>query len=306
NKKTNLQTWEISASSKQLRDSNENPKERKTEMSFLLKLSRTVFLRKTIYGLLALIDKVFSRQEQVIVLCYHSIGEGDFYFSTSQAEFKKQIDLLIKKGYDSLSPTDFQSWLENGAEKLSTPKFLLTFDDGYRDVLAIKDFLREKGIKPIMFVLSDEEKVSKEELGAEKSLLSKEEILELKKNGWEIGSHGATHGDFEKMGRGELENEIAGSKKKLEEKLGFAIDYFAYPKGVYDKTILDLVASAGYKLAFSMDDGSIFFQTNRYTIPRIGINKSHSSGEFLAVFSLTVIKFRVIIKKIFYLIKSEK
>jgi len=45
--------------------------------------------------------------------------------------------------------------------------------------------------------------------------------------------------------------------KELEKNLGFRIDYFAYPKGIYNKKIIDAVKKAGYKGAFAVKEGSL-------------------------------------------------
>lgn len=282
--------WEISVSAKDPRII------KKEKKSILLRLGGLTSLRRTAYKLLNFLDNILLLRNKTVVLSYHSISEGEFYFGVSAENFKKQIDLLLDKGYVFITPADLQQFLESGIEKTAHPMCLLTFDDGYRDILAVKDFLAKKRIQPLMFVLSDEKNISREELAIDKDFLSAGEILELKNAGWIIGSHGSTHGNFNKLKGEKLDEEILGSKITLEKKLGFPVEYFAYPKGVYSQDILERVRAAGYGLAFSMDDGLINCHTPIFAIPRVGINRTHELDEFLATFSPSVVRFRAAIK----------
>jgi len=81
--------------------------------------------------------------------------------------------------------------------------------------------------------------------------------------------------------------EIIYAKKNLEKKLGFKIEYFAYPKGIYNDQIIDAVKKAGYKAAFAVKEGSLSLKTDQFTIPRTVINKTHGLSDFPALFSPT-------------------
>jgi biofilm PGA synthesis lipoprotein PgaB len=62
-----------------------------------------------------------------------------------------------------------------------------------------------------------------------------------------------------------MEHELAFSKDWLERAFGTSISSFAYPYGVYDKTVMDLIKKYGYDFAFSV----IQTNYNRFTIPRL-------------------------------------
>ncbi len=289
--------WEISSSSK-IEDAANTAAE--TEESF----SAAIAVRRIIYYSLFIIDKfVLSRKPPVVIFCYHSIS-GDWYHGVSLENFKKQVDYLVSK-YDPICLDELYQIII-GSKKTEKPAFLITFDDGYKDILAVKSYLAEKNIKPALFILSERESINRGELETNKDLLSISEILELKKAGWEIGCHGATHSDFEKLGNEELKKEIIGAKIQLEKELGFVIRYFTYPKGKYSKGILDMVKQQNYKMAFSMDDSPISSKTNIFAMPRVGINQSHSFLEFKALFLPSAIYFRGLVKKILQLRKDGK
>ncbi len=292
--------WEISSSSKIEDSANTVAEPVEPKESF----SVSTAVRRIVYYFLFIIDKlVLNRKSPVVIFCYHSIS-SDWYHGVSFENFKKQIDYLASE-YDPIC-IDGLRQIITGIKKMEKPAFLITFDDGYKDILAVKAYLAGKNIKPALFMLSDRENINREQLETDKELLSVSEILELKKAGWEIGCHGATHSDFEKLGNEELKKEIIGAKIQLEKELRFGIEYFTYPKGKYSKEILDMVRRQNYKMAFSMDDSLISSKTNIFAVPRIGINQSHSFLEFKALFLPSAIFFRGLVKKILQLRKDSK
>src|SRR3990167_6503255 len=108
-------------------------------------------LRKMIYLFLARFDILFNRKNSLFILCYHSVDIGNWRFSVGIREFKKQIEFLLKE-YRPISLSDLDKYLIGG-KKLQNPSFLITFDDGYQDILKIKPFLKNKGIRPAVFIL---------------------------------------------------------------------------------------------------------------------------------------------------------
>ncbi len=289
--KKSSNVWDISISTK---DHNIN---KNKQDSILLRLSKQVFFRRTLYRILRFVDDVLFLKNKMIVLCYHGVNDKkESFFDVSVEDFKKQINLLLKEGYVFVDSKEFYKLLKKRDESNVEKVCLLTFDDGYKDVLVVREFLLYKKIKPLIFVLSDKERVSREALGSDKEFLAKNDIEVLKKDGWKIGSHSATHKDFKDLSAEELDEEIRLSKKKLEEKYDLIVESFAYPKGFYDKEIKKIVRSAGYLMGFSMDDGIIRGGIDVFSVPRIGINSSHANEEFLTTFSPSVVIFRKLIK----------
>ena len=122
------------------------------------------------------------------------------------------------------------------------------------------------------------------------------EIQNLKKSGWTIGSHSKTHADFFALSKEQIQQEIIGSKKELEKTLKSKIKYFAYPKGRYTEEVLKTVKKAGYRLALSMDSDRIDKKTSRYTVPRVGVDRTHSLNEFRMLFIPSVVATKKLIK----------
>ena len=156
----------------------------------------------------------------------------------------------------------------------------------------------KKKIKPIVFVLSDPDFVDKMKLGTSNELLSFKEICDVQKDGWTIGSHGATHADLCQLSKVGLGREIKGSKKKLEKILKSKVSYFSYPKSRIFPKSKEVVKQAGYSLAFIIHGGSISRHADKLEISRVGIDGTHTFSEFKSTISPSTIFFRDFINKL--------
>jgi peptidoglycan/xylan/chitin deacetylase (PgdA/CDA1 family) len=82
--------------------------------------------------------------------------------------------------------------------------------------------------------------------------LSWEQVRELDAAGIEIGAHTKTHPALTRIPLQQVHNEIAGSKRRIEEMLGHAIDTFCYPNGTsadVNEEVKRAVRAAGFTAA---------------------------------------------------------
>lgn len=101
--------------------------------------------------------------------------------------------------------------------------------------------------------------------------LNKDELKLLKREGWEIASHGVFHKNMLKLSDTEVEYELLESKKMLEQLIG-SCETFAYPYGAYNKFISQCVAKY-YSYAFSVDQGGTSMSVDRYQLKRYSITE---------------------------------
>jgi len=255
----------------------------------------TILIRRIAYLSFGYINNLFlPKSPKIFVLCYHAISGDNWFFSVSFEEFKKQINYLLKE-FSFITLLDLYEYLKS-KKVVHKSSVILCFDDGYQSIYRTRDLLKKFNIKPTIFLISDIKNIDREQLGSNKSFLSKRQILDLLADGWEIGCHSATHTNLLKLNPKNLDKEVIESKLTLEKKLGVKVEYFAYPNGNHNKQIRDAVSRAKYKLALSMDDGFISKSTDKLAVPRIGINGSHSFAEFKTIFSPLNIMFRKFIK----------
>ncbi len=254
-----------------------------------------IWVRKIMYGMIFLLRPIV-KTPKVFVLCYHSLS-GDWRYGIAIQEFRRQIEYLVEN-YRAISAEEFDQYLD-GNLVLDKSAFLVTFDDGYKDVMQSAKFLQEKGVKPVMFVLSNPELAERIQILSKGQLLSNEELKQLQGMGWDIGSHSATHPNFAGLELSKAHQEISGSKIKLEQDLGLKVGHYSYPKGFVNNDLEREVREAGYASAFSMEDSPIFSsEVDRFRIPRIGVDGSHKFWEFKVLFTVPAIRARQLIKGI--------
>ncbi len=219
-----------------------------------------------LYKLSALI---FKGEPVLSILCYHSFSDQNIY-SVPIAEVIKQLESLRNEA-EFVSLDQVLGYINSNAQ-LKKPAVAITIDDGYKDALELLPITQKYNIPVTIFVLTQPENADRKELDHQGELLSWGDIQTLKNAGWTIACHGATHKNFAKLTDQELSQEIIESKKVLETKLKTSINYFSYPKGVFNEKIVNVVKQAGFQAAFTVITGSISPQLNKFLLPRTVVN----------------------------------
>lgn len=207
----------------------------------------------------------------VPILMYHVIGdpEGEVPFPDlwlGESDFQDQVDWLDENGYTAVTLVQVQdAWYDGGT--LPPKPIVLSFDDGYLgQYLFAKPILEKKGWAGQL------------NLKAEGSDLSSKEVMKMYRAGWEIASHTITHPDLTTLDAAGLEEELAGSKKRLERELGIDIVNFCYPAGQYDDTAKAAVEAAGYRGATTVNPG-LAEKSMPYELNRIRISRGDTSTD---------------------------
>lgn len=215
------------------------------------------------------------------ILCYHSISNDDWSFTTTPSDFVKQMEYFVKsKNIVKLSE------IINPKSKRESSQVAITFDDGYESVYQnALPILRRLKIPATVFVLGDNVNPDRNEMSRTKKLLSVQQIRKLNELGWEIGFHSKTHAYTRALHESEMREEIVDGKKEIEEKLGLRLKYFAYPRGIYTSRIIEVVKQAGYEAAFTVDGGALTKTIDPFHIPRTVLDGNRDMQQFRAMLS---------------------
>jgi peptidoglycan/xylan/chitin deacetylase (PgdA/CDA1 family) len=106
-------------------------------------------------------------------------------------------------------------------------------------------------------------------------------VNKLLASGWELGSHTLTHPDLRSVSASQLEDEVAGSKEQISKKFGVPIEFFCYPAGQFDDTVVAAVKDAGYKGATTVEEG-VATPDEPFELKRIRINGDDGVDGFAA------------------------
>ncbi len=190
----------------------------------------------------------------VKVLMYHWVsgcpGQRLRAWGVTPEQFEAQMAYLAEAGFRTVSLQEVAE-VARGLRSPSEKTVALTFDDGYRDFLdEVLPVLDRYGFKGTLFLVADRvggtNAWDARHGDPPRELLDWSEAAALAEKGMEIGSHGRTHRFLPELSGEELEEEIAGSKRILEDRLGREVRFFSYPHGLHDDRCVALAASAGY------------------------------------------------------------
>ena len=76
-------------------------------------------------------------------------------------------------------------------------------------------------------------------------------LAEMRRAGWVIGSHSATHASLPTESPATIAGEVERSKQELEQRLGQPIAHFAYPGGHFTRPVVEALHTAGYQFAYT-------------------------------------------------------
>lgn len=179
------------------------------------------------------------------ILTFHAIEDGPAPDSFPPDLFARGMARLHGEGYRTIELLDLVECLQTGAP-FPERAFVLTFDDGYRSVYErAAPVLARYGWTATVFLVTGERRTG---AGSDRlpemsgrPMLSWREVDEMGKAGLSFGAHTLTHPDLTRLSPGRAEDEVAGSKASIEERLGAPVRAFAYPFGRYDATTREIV-----------------------------------------------------------------
>ncbi len=187
----------------------------------------------------------------VPILAYHKVDNRIELGinSVPVSAFKSHIHYLQMNNYYSISLYDYVTG--NYEQNHKRHPVIITFDDADESVYHHAfPILESSGFSASLFVISDY--VGKTNSWDYKFLNKKSwhmnwnQLRELANNGWEIGSHTASHRDLTRLSSSELHREVATSKEVISEKISKSVCFISYPFNRFNVKVLNQVKRSGY------------------------------------------------------------
>jgi len=227
------------------------------------------------------------------ILMYHLISQRDeprekILLTVSLSRFQEQLEIIRTSSYQVISLSRAFSLLQKG--EVNQPYLVLTFDDFFSDTVenALPLLLKFK-FPACFFVvtnyLDSPQKfpwLSHPERYPPSG--SKTMVRELAELGFEIGSHTCSHPHLGRLTPEQVKTELVNSKQVLEDIIGRAVDFLAYPFGAPNDVpswVQKIVKESGYLLGLGTLTGINRHQKNLYYLRRTGISKYDQGDKFL-------------------------
>ncbi|WP_369136678.1 polysaccharide deacetylase family protein [Modestobacter versicolor] len=216
------------------------------------------------------------------VLMYHSIspstGPDPHRLRVHPDRLDRHLRLLRRLGLRGVGLSELLRAQERGeAGRLVA----LTFDDGYTDfgehALPV---LERHGMRATLYVVAGRMDGSNAwDTGPQLPIMGADQVRAVAAAGHEVGSHTMTHERLVGTAAATLQEEVAGSRRVLQDVLQDDVTSFCYPYGACDDDAVDAVAAAGYDNACVIGD---YEPGDRLTLPRCYVSPRDTAAHLVA------------------------
>lgn len=227
--------------------------------------------------------------ERIRVLRYHRItADGErtqmHGMCLPAKVFTSHLNLLERWGFTTITFNDYRLFLVG---KLNLPRkpVILTFDGAYLDNYSVMfPILRRFGATAVVFAHGDrnikEDVWHSDPRVPRAAMMNDQNLLELNAAGIEIGSQAMTHPDLTSLESEQAAEEIIRSRILLEILLNAPVLSFAYPFGMVNDTVKQMVAEAGYSIACCVNSGPSAFGQDHLEVRRITMKDDRNAFRF--------------------------
>jgi peptidoglycan/xylan/chitin deacetylase (PgdA/CDA1 family) len=199
-----------------------------------------------------------------VVLAYHSVSAGE------RSRFARQMDVLLRMARPV--PADLGMLPSDGAAYAA-----VTFDDGFQNIVdnALPE-LRQRRIPSTLFIVTESLGSNRawEHRGGDdtrdEQVMSAEQLSKIEPELVSIGSHTMTHPFLPSIDKNQLEQELAGSRKKLKEIVNRDVRTLSFPYGAFNQSIIESCRQAGYERVFTALPLFAVSEPNEFVTGRVG------------------------------------
>jgi peptidoglycan/xylan/chitin deacetylase (PgdA/CDA1 family) len=220
----------------------------------------------------------------ISILMYHQVGE---FGSPKECRsvlcnvkrFAGQMHYLRLAGYEVLSLREAREMLFEG-RPVRRRSVVLTFDDGCDNFREYAwPILKRYGYPATVFVMPDM-------LGGRASwmrppydqgrLMTAGDLAAMQAEGLNIGSHTLTHCRLAECSLEQMNDEIVGSRHKLEDRFQTKVEDLCYPYGSYNQKVVEAAQEAGYRTGLTCRRAHGNLSPNPFEITRKAISHGDS------------------------------
>jgi peptidoglycan/xylan/chitin deacetylase (PgdA/CDA1 family) len=221
------------------------------------------------------------RSNGSIVLMYHELeaparrlcddNRGYTRYVVRKSDFEEHIAALRANGFMSRTVSQLTRICDPGHAQVA-----ITFDDGCEtDLVTAAPVLAAAGFQATFYIVAG--------WVGTRGHLSKSQVHDLARLGFEVGSHSLTHAFLPELPTSSVRRELSESKSKLEQLTGETVQHFSCPGGGWDERIAQLAQEAGYSTLATSNVGK-----NRpgcFRLSRVAVTRDMRSREVLTLCS---------------------
>jgi peptidoglycan/xylan/chitin deacetylase (PgdA/CDA1 family) len=218
--------------------------------------------------------------DSVPVLMYHVIapppsGAPFPGLYVDPSEFAAQMQALKQAGWHAVTLDQLEAYWTKGAKLPPGKPVVITFDNGYHSQYASAlPVLRKMGWVA-------DENIQLSGLPPSQGGLTTGEVKAMIDAGWELDTQGISHADLITLDAAQLSAQIDGARKTIRRRYGVPVNWFCYPSGHYDTTVINAVKAAGYIGSTTVIPGWAGPSSDPYRLPRLRVLRGTSGPALL-------------------------
>jgi peptidoglycan/xylan/chitin deacetylase (PgdA/CDA1 family) len=181
------------------------------------------------------------------------------------AEFAAQMRALKAAGWHAVTMDQLEANWKHGVPLGPGKPIVLTFDNGYAS--------QYTNALPILKRLGwvGDENIQLSGLPPSQGGLTDDQVRGLLAAGWELDTQGISHADLITLDASQLHYQVATARQVLQKRFGVPVNWFCYPSGHYDATVIAEVKAAGFVGSTTVIPGWAAPSQDLYRLPRLRV-----------------------------------
>jgi peptidoglycan/xylan/chitin deacetylase (PgdA/CDA1 family) len=218
--------------------------------------------------------------EPVPILMYHVIAAAPAGapfpgLYVPPEEFAAQMQALKRAGWHAVTLDQVEAYWRYGAPLGVGKPIVISFDNGYRS--------QYTQALPVLRRLGwvGDENIQLTGLPPAQGGLSRTQVRGLLAAGWELDTQGFSHADLITLDAQELHYQVAVARAVVRQRYHVPVNWFCYPSGHYDATVLAAVKAAGYTGSTTVVPGWAHPRDDSFRLHRLRVLGGTSPDELL-------------------------
>jgi peptidoglycan/xylan/chitin deacetylase (PgdA/CDA1 family) len=180
-------------------------------------------------------------------------------------EFAAQMQALKAAGWHAVTMDQLDAYWTRGVPLGPGKPIVLTFDNGYASQYV--------NALPILKKLGwvGNENIQLSGLPPSQGGLTEDQVRGLLADGWELDTQGISHADLIALDASQLHYQVATARQILQKRYGVPINWFCYPSGHYNATVIAEVKAAGFVGSTTVIPGWANRGEDPYRLPRLRV-----------------------------------
>ena len=190
-------------------------------------------------------------------------------------EFAAQMEALKAAGWHAVTMDQVEAYWKRGVPLGPGKPIVLTFDNGYAS--------QYENALPVLKRLGwvGNENIQLTGLPPSQGGLTDAQVRGLISAGWELDTQGISHADLIALDASQLQYQVATARHMLQKRYGVPVNWFCYPSGHYNATVIAAVKAAGFVGATTVIPGWATPSEDPYRLPRLRVLGGTSPGALL-------------------------